>query len=103
MARDLQTVVLEDRAVAGVEDAARSLARRRQGRRQTAQGRPAAGLGDRRQDRLGRSRHGQHDRHVRPPGRPPLLAAVYYTEGPESMDARNAVNKEIGALIAETF
>jgi beta-lactamase class A len=38
-----------------------------------------------------------------PPDRPPIIAAVYYTESSEPMDARNAIHKEIGALIAETF
>jgi beta-lactamase class A len=38
-----------------------------------------------------------------PPGRAPLIATVYYTGSPASVDARNAVHKEIGALIAETF
>jgi beta-lactamase class A len=38
-----------------------------------------------------------------PPGRAPLIATVYYTESSASMDARNAIHKEIGGLIAETF
>ncbi len=38
-----------------------------------------------------------------PPDRPPIIAAVYYTESSAPMDARNAIHKEIGALIAETF
>jgi beta-lactamase class A len=38
-----------------------------------------------------------------PPGRQPLIAAVYYTESSAPMDARNAIHKEIGSLIAETF
>jgi beta-lactamase class A len=38
-----------------------------------------------------------------PPGRAPLIATVYYTGSSASVDARNAVHKEIGALIAETF
>ena len=38
-----------------------------------------------------------------PPGRAPLIATVYYTESSAPADARNAVHKEIGALIAETF
>ena len=38
-----------------------------------------------------------------PPGRAPLIATVYYTESSAPMDARNAIHKEIGALIAETF
>jgi beta-lactamase class A len=40
---------------------------------------------------------------IRPPGRAPLIAAVYYTESDASMDARNAIHKEIGGIIAETF
>jgi beta-lactamase class A len=38
-----------------------------------------------------------------PPGRAPLIAAVYYTESSAPMDARNAIHKEVGTLIAETF
>jgi beta-lactamase class A len=38
-----------------------------------------------------------------PPGRAPLFAAVYFTGSTASIDARNAVHQEIGALIAETF
>jgi len=38
-----------------------------------------------------------------PPGRAPLIATVYYTESSAPMDARNAVHKELGGLIAETF
>ena len=40
---------------------------------------------------------------IRPPGRAPLLAAVYHTESDASMDARNAVHKEVGEIIAATF
>ena len=40
---------------------------------------------------------------LRPPGRAPILAAVYFTGSRASMDVRNAVHKEIGALIGETF
>ena len=38
-----------------------------------------------------------------PPERAPLIATVYYTESSAPMDARNAIHKEIGGLIAETF
>jgi beta-lactamase class A len=38
-----------------------------------------------------------------PPDRPPIIAAVYYTESSAPIDARNAIHKEIGALIAQTF
>ncbi len=38
-----------------------------------------------------------------PPARAPILAAVYYTGSSAPMEARNAVHKEIGGLIAETF
>jgi beta-lactamase class A len=40
---------------------------------------------------------------IRPPGRAPLIAAVYYTESDAPMDLRNAIHKEIGGIIAETF
>ncbi len=40
---------------------------------------------------------------IRPPNRAPLLAAVYYTEGADAMDARNAVNRQVGEIIASTF
>lgn len=38
-----------------------------------------------------------------PPDRAPIVAAVYYTESSAPMDVRNAIHKEIGALIADTF
>jgi beta-lactamase class A len=38
-----------------------------------------------------------------PPERAPLIATVYYTESSAPMDARNAIHKEVGGLIAETF
>jgi beta-lactamase class A len=38
-----------------------------------------------------------------PPDRAAIIAAVYYTESPAPMDLRNAIHKEIGSLIAETF
>jgi beta-lactamase class A len=40
---------------------------------------------------------------IRPPERPPIIATVYYTESSAPMDTRNAIHKEIGGLIAETF
>jgi beta-lactamase class A len=40
---------------------------------------------------------------IRPPAGAPILAAVYYTESSAPMDAREAIHKEIGALIADTF
>jgi beta-lactamase class A len=40
---------------------------------------------------------------IRPPDGAPIIAAVYYTESSAPMDARNAVHKEIGGLIAATF
>jgi beta-lactamase class A len=39
---------------------------------------------------------------IRPPNRA-VIAAVYYTESSAPTDARNAIHKEIGALIVETF
>jgi beta-lactamase class A len=38
-----------------------------------------------------------------PPERAPIIAAVYYTDSSAPMDARNAIHKEVGGLIAETF
>ena len=40
---------------------------------------------------------------IRPPDRAAIIATVYYTGSSAPIDARNAVHKEIGALIAETF
>jgi beta-lactamase class A len=40
---------------------------------------------------------------IRPPGRSPLLAAVYYTGSDAPMEARNAVHREVAGVIAETF
>jgi beta-lactamase class A len=39
---------------------------------------------------------------LRPPNRAPLVAAVYSTEGPEAMDARNALHKQVARIIAAT-
>ncbi len=38
-----------------------------------------------------------------PPAGAPLIATVYYTESSAPMDARNAIHKEIGGLIAATL
>ncbi len=40
---------------------------------------------------------------IRPPVRAPLIAAVYYTEGPDSMDARNAVHRQVAEIVAAAF
>ena len=62
---------------------------------------PAWGIGD----KTGSGDHGTANAIgiIRPPGRAPLLAAVYYTETDAPMDARNAVHKEVGEIIAATF
>ena len=62
---------------------------------------PSWGIGD----KTGSGDHGTANvvAIIRPPGRAPLIAAVYYTESDASMDARNAIHKEIGGIIAETF
>jgi beta-lactamase class A len=62
---------------------------------------PSWGIGD----KTGSGDHGTANTIaiIRPPGRAPLLAAVYLTESNASMDARNAVHKEVGGIIAETF
>jgi beta-lactamase class A len=62
---------------------------------------PSWGIGD----KTGSGDHGAANVVViiRPPGRAPLIAAVYYTESDASMDARNSIHKEIGRIIAATF
>jgi beta-lactamase class A len=57
----------------------------------------------RRQDGQRRSRDGEHDRDHLAPERAPIIATVYLTESSAPMDARNAIHKEVGELIAETF
>jgi beta-lactamase class A len=62
---------------------------------------PSWGIGD----KTGSGDHGTANviAIIRPPGRAPLLAAVYLTESDASMDARNAVHKEVGGIIGEAF
>ncbi len=59
---------------------------------------PGWGIGD----KTGSGDHGTANTIaiIRPPNRASLLAAVYYTEGPDSMDARNAVNRRVGEIVA---
>jgi len=40
---------------------------------------------------------------IRPPGRAPILATVYYTESSGTMDDRNAVCRDVGVVIGEAF
>ena len=56
-------------------------------------------------DKTGSGDHGTANTIAitRPPDQAPILAAVYYTGSSAPMDARNAIHREIGALIAETF
>ncbi len=62
---------------------------------------PSWGIGD----KTGSGEHGTANTIaiIRPPGQAPIIAAVYYTQSSAPMDARNAIHKEIGTLIAETF
>jgi beta-lactamase class A len=62
---------------------------------------PSWGIGD----KTGSGDHGVANTIaiLRPPGRAPLLAAVYYAESAAPMDALNAVHKQVGAVIAETL
>jgi beta-lactamase class A len=62
---------------------------------------PSWGIGD----KTGTGDHGTANAIaiIRPPAHAPLLAAVYYTEGPDSMDARNAVHRQVGEIITATF
>ena len=56
-------------------------------------------------DKTGSGEHGTANTIaiIWPPERAPIIAAVYYTESSAPMDVRNAIHKEVGALIAETF
>ena len=56
-------------------------------------------------DKTGSGDHGSTNAVaiIWPPGRAPLIATVYYTESSAPVDARNAVHKAVGGLIAETF
>ena len=56
-------------------------------------------------DKTGTGEHGSTNAVaiIWPPGRAPLIATVYYTESSAPMEARNAIHKAIGGLIAETF
>lgn len=62
---------------------------------------PTWGIGD----KTGSGDHGTANTIaiIRPPNRAPLIAAVYLTEGPEAMDARNAVHHKVAEIIAATF
>ncbi len=62
---------------------------------------PTWGIGD----KTGSGAHGAANTIaiLRPPNRAPLVAAVYLTEGPEAMDARNAVHQHVAEIIAATF
>ncbi len=62
---------------------------------------PGWGIGD----KTGSGDHGTANTIaiLRPPNRAPLLAAVYYTEGPEAMDARHAVHEQAADSIVSTF
>ncbi|RBP17207.1 beta-lactamase class A [Roseiarcus fermentans] len=103
MARDLQAVLLGD--VLSEESRRRLeawlIADRVGDKRLRAGLPPDWGIGD----KTGSGDHGTANTIaiLRPPNRAPLLAAVYYTEGPDSMDARNAVNRQVGEIVAATF
>ena len=62
---------------------------------------PSWGVGD----KTGSGEHGSANTIaiIRPPGRAPIIAAVYYTGSSAPMEARDAIHKEIGTLIAEAF
>ncbi|MBV8661754.1 MAG: class A beta-lactamase [Hyphomicrobiales bacterium] len=103
MARDLEAVLLGD---------ALSEASRRQletwmigdkvGDRRLRAGVPASwGVGD----KTGSGDNGTANTIaiLRPPGRAPLLAAVYYTQSDAPTEARNAVHRDVGAIIGEAF
>jgi hypothetical protein len=60
-------------------------------------------MADWRQDRQRRQWNDEYDLD-HPAARPDAdHRRVYYTQSSSAMDARNAIHKEIGGLIAETF
>lgn len=56
-------------------------------------------------DKTGSGEHGSTNTIaiLWPPERAPIIATVYYTGSSAPMDARNAIHRETGGLIAETF
>ena len=103
MARDLQSVLIGD----VLSEASRKqleawlIADKVGDKRLRAGLPPGWGIGD----KTGSGDHGTANvvAIIRPPNRAPLIAAVYDTEGPEAMDARNAVHREVGEIVAATF
>src|SRR3984885_3473409 len=103
MAADMQKVLVGD----ALTDASRSqlqswLIDDKVGDRRVRAGLPPSwGVGD----KTGSGDHGTANTIaiIRPPDQASILAAVYYTESSAPMDARIAIHKEIGSLIAETF
>ena len=89
------------RAFRSVPASAKGVADRRQGRRQRLRaGLPAAWrIGD----KTGSGERGTTNTIaiIWPPERAPIIAAVYYRRSSAPMEARNAVHKEIGGLIAK--
>ena len=103
MARDLQTVllgtVLSDASQTQLES---WLIADKVGDKRLRAGLPPSwGIGD----KTGSGDHGTANTIAifARPSRAPLLAAVYYTEGPEAMDARNAVHEQAAEIIVSTF
>ncbi len=103
MARDLQTVllgtVLSDVSKTQLES---WLIADKVGDKRLRAGLPPSwGIGD----KTGSGDHGTANTIaiLRPPSRAPLIATVYYTEGPEAMDARNAVHEQAAEIIVSTF
>jgi len=103
MARDLQSVLIGD----VLSEASRKqleawlIADKVGDKRLRAGLPPGWGIGD----KTGSGDHGTANvvAIIRPPNRAPLIAAVYDTEGPEAMDARNAVHREVAEIVAATF
>ncbi len=103
MAGTMQKVLLGD-VLSDASPSAPRLARQRQGRRQAAAG-WAAGLRGASATRPAAGERGSTNAIaiLWPPDRAPLIATVYYTESSAPIDARNAIHREIGGLIGETF
>ena len=103
MARDLQTVLIGTVLSDGSKTQLKSwlIADKVGDKRLRAGLPPSWGIGD----KTGSGDHGTANTIaiLRPLSRSPLIATVYYTEGPEAMDARNAVHEQAAEIIVSTF
>ncbi|MBI1204427.1 MAG: class A beta-lactamase [Rhodopseudomonas sp.] len=103
MVEDMAAILLGH----ALQPASRSQLERWMAACQTGQNRLRAGLPPswRVADKTGSGDHGTANTIalLRRDGRPPLLAAVYYTQSPATPAARDAVHAHVARLIADTF